>query len=320
MPGGGGGDSDSTQTQVPWAAQQGPLKKVYSEAQNLYGSGQLGALGPQSPYTQAAQGMTAARALGGGYGLADRSAQALGGTISGDYLSQGNPYLQSAIAYGQQPVIDAWNSQIAPGIDASFSAGGGAGALGSGAYAAARNRAEDTLARNLSGAATQAAYQNYGDERTRQMQGLAIAPQVEQLGYYGADRLAQVGAQADARAQMEAETPSRALQQYTSLITQTPFFGTTTTNQSSSGGGTDWLSTGLGSAALLGSLFLSDERAKTDIKKVGKLDSGEGVYTYRYKMNPFKMHVGVMAQEVEKKHPEAVHDVGGVKMVDYAAL
>src|SRR3546814_5667694 len=37
----------------------------------------------------------------------------------------------------------------------------------SGAFASARNRAEDTLARNLSGAATQAAYQNYGDERSR---------------------------------------------------------------------------------------------------------------------------------------------------------
>lgn len=315
---GGGGSGDTTSTQVPWAGQQPALKKVYSEAQNLYDSGGFGGLADQSPYTMAAQGMTAARALGGGYGLADASAESLKGTIAGNYLSGSNPYLQGAIAYGQQPVIDAWNSQIAPGIDASFSMGGGAGALGSGAYAAARNRAEDTLARNLSGAATQAAYQNYGDERTRQMQGLAVAPQVEQLGYYGADRLAGVGAQEDARAQAERDTAQRALQQYTSLITQTPFFSSTTTQQDS--GGTDWVSTGLGGAALLGSLFLSDRRTKTDIKKVGKLDSGEGVYTYRYKANPFKMHVGVMAQEVEKKHPDAVHNVGGVKMVDYAAL
>src|SRR3546814_16227046 len=76
---------------------------------------------------------------------------------------------------------------------------GGAGALGSGAFASARNRAEDTLARNLSGAATQAAYQNYGDERSRQMQGLALAPTMAAAGYAGAARLGQVGSMADPR-------------------------------------------------------------------------------------------------------------------------
>ena len=75
---------------------------------------------------------------------------------------------------------------------------------------------------------------------------------------------------------------------------------------------------GLG-GALGGALILSDKRAKTDISKVGKLDSGEGVYTYRYKGSPF-MQMGVMAQEIEKKHPEAVADFGGVKMVDYGAM
>lgn len=254
---GGGGNDTTVQSNEPWKAQQGPLKNIYSQAGQLYNSGDLGALGSQSPYTLQAQQMTADRAMGGGYGLNDQAAGQLGNTIQGNYLSGSNPYLQGAIEYGQQPVIDQWNEQIAPGIDASFAMGGGAGALGSGAYAAARNRGEDTLARNLSGAATQAAYQNYGDERTRQQQAVALAPSMEQAGYFNAGQLGQVGSMQDQRAQMEAEQRARALQQYTSLITQTPMYSTSTMTGPSQGGGWgDTAAQGVGAAALVGSMFM----------------------------------------------------------------
>jgi hypothetical protein len=253
---GGGGSDTTVQSNEPWNAQQGPLKNIYKQAGQLYNAGDLGALGSQSPYTTQAQQMTAQRAMGGGYGLTDQAAGQLGGTIGGDFLSQNNPYLQDAIKYGQQPVIDQWNEQIAPGIDASFAMGGGAGALGSGAYAAARNRGEDTLARNLSGAATQAAYQNYGDERTRQQQAIALAPGMEQAGYFNAGQLGQVGAMQDQRSQLEADQRARALQQYTSLITQTPMYSTSTMTGPSQGPGYgDYAAQGIGSAALIASLF-----------------------------------------------------------------
>jgi hypothetical protein len=63
--------------------------------------------------------------------------------------------------------------------------------------------------------------------------------------------------------------------------------------------------------------MLSDRRAKTDIEKVGKLDNGLKVYAYRYK-DGGPRHIGVMAQEVEKRKPDAVKTVSGFKMVDYA--
>lgn len=66
----------------------------------------------------------------------------------------------------------------------------------------------------------------------------------------------------------------------------------------------------------LGSAFImSDKRTKTNIRKVGKLDNGLPVYTYRYKgtVNP---QMGVMAQDVEKKNPDAVHKRDGVRFVD----
>jgi len=64
---------------------------------------------------------------------------------------------------------------------------------------------------------------------------------------------------------------------------------------------------------------LSDERAKKDKKKVGKID-GMGLYEFRYKGEPSSQpkHVGLMAQEVERKKPGAVHTGrDGLKRVDY---
>lgn len=79
--------------------------------------------------------------------------------------------------------------------------------------------------------------------------------------------------------------------------------------------------------SLMGGLFglganlitLSDKNAKTDIEKIGKVD-GHSVYRYRYKGSPDK-HIGVMAQEVEKKRPDAVvTSAEGVKGVRYGQL
>lgn len=75
----------------------------------------------------------------------------------------------------------------------------------------------------------------------------------------------------------------------------------------------------LGAAATIAPLLMSDKRLKTDIKKVGKTDSGLPIYTYKYKGDN-KTQMGVMAQEVEKKNPNAVGNVGGFKAVNYALI
>lgn len=64
---------------------------------------------------------------------------------------------------------------------------------------------------------------------------------------------------------------------------------------------------------------LSDERAKKDKKKVGKA-KGLNVYEFRYRGEPDSQpkHLGLMAQEVERKVPGAVHTGrDGLKRVDY---
>jgi len=76
----------------------------------------------------------------------------------------------------------------------------------------------------------------------------------------------------------------------------------------------------LGGLGGIGSLFtLSDERAKEDIQPVGKLADGQKVYSYTYKGDPERTpQIGLLAQEVEEREPDAVAEVGGVKMVNYA--
>jgi Chaperone of endosialidase len=66
-------------------------------------------------------------------------------------------------------------------------------------------------------------------------------------------------------------------------------------------------------------LAASDKNVKKDIKTVGKTNDGQPIYSYRYKgegkNTPLRM--GLMAQDVEKKSPEAVKTFNGIKMVNY---
>ena len=54
-----------------------------------------------------------------------------------------------------------------------------------------------------------------------------------------------------------------------------------------------------------GAAIKSDRRLKTDIERVGTLDNGLPVYSYRYK-DGGPVHIGLMADEVRTIHPEAV--------------
>lgn len=75
---------------------------------------------------------------------------------------------------------------------------------------------------------------------------------------------------------------------------------------------------GLLGAGVTGGFSLSDRRLKTDIRKVGVLDNGLPVYSYRMIGSPV-VQIGLMADEVERVRPEAVaHHATGFKMVDYS--
>jgi hypothetical protein len=64
----------------------------------------------------------------------------------------------------------------------------------------------------------------------------------------------------------------------------------------------------------------SDIRLKRDITQVGELDSGVGLYRYRYLWSD-TTYVGVMAQEIAAVKPDAVlRGADGYLRVDYGRL
>lgn len=97
---------------------------------------------------------------------------------------------------------------------------------------------------------------------------------------------------------------------YTGLVNQK--FQSDTANYQNRMGGLF----GLGSA-LIGALPFSDRRLKEDIRRVGTLDNGLAVYSYRFK-GETAYQIGVMAQEVAEVMPDAVAiDGNGWMKVDY---
>jgi hypothetical protein len=80
----------------------------------------------------------------------------------------------------------------------------------------------------------------------------------------------------------------------------------------------------MGTGALSGSTtttqqpggFFSDKRLKHDVKEIGETHDGQPIYSYKYNGDD-RTQIGLMAQDVEKKHPSAVGLLGGYKTVDY---
>ena len=84
--------------------------------------------------------------------------------------------------------------------------------------------------------------------------------------------------------------------------------------------GPNALNQAFGIGATLASLpWGSDERLKENMEPVGKTFDGQNIYKFNYKNDGHTM-LGLSAQEVERKHPNAVvKDGSGMRMVDYEA-
>ena len=114
------------------------------------------------------------------------------------------------------------------------------------------------------------------------------------------------------------EYPLEQLNTRLAALGMSPYGRTQTTTQNNP---TNWggVVQGIGSG-LMGLAMMSDKSMKTDISKVGKdKDTGLDVYSYRYKGDPksYPKVVGLMADEIETKMPEAVKEVGGKKAVAF---
>lgn len=303
---GGGSKQSGTTTTIqssdPWSGVQPFLTDIFSRGQGLYNSGAGGVAG-QSPETLLAQRLQTQRGLMGSPNVSAAQEQNLM-TLGGGYS---NPYTSGAMGDAMDMARAKINSQFK------------GDSYGNSAH-------QEWLGRGITAAGLPFANQAFENERGRQMQAVSQAPGLASQDYMDLGQIGAVGASKDDYAQRQMDVPWQNLQRYQQLISgANPGGGTTNTTQPYFQNKTAEGLGALGSMAAIykmlpamGTMF-SDVRLKTDIKKVGEREDGLNVYEFRYKGTPEKQ-VGLMAQEVLMKKPEAVRDIGGLLAVDYGAV
>ena len=141
------------------------------------------------------------------------------------------------------------------------------------------------------------------------------------LGDIGAQRRALTQATMDAdmaRYQYQATAPQQALANYMNAIQGN--YGGQSYQTSPGPSALDQAGQILGLAGSAASLAaLSDRRIKNNIVPEGSKWKGLNVYSFNY-IGDDTPRRGVMAQEAEVLYPHAVHEVGGIKFVDYGAI
>ena len=222
-----------------------------------------------------------------------------------------NPFLQNAMgatAAQMQNINQQQQQQMRGSAIGQGAFGGDRANIGLANLANQQNLATGQTLANMASQGYQNAAQNY-------MTGMG---QVGALGLQG-----QQAALQGAQAQLGAGT----LEQQTQQAGQTALYNQFLQQQAYPFQVAQFLANiAMGTGSLSGSTttttqpmpFFSDRRLKHDIKRIGETDEGLPIYKFKYKGDPEEQtHVGFMADEVEKIHPEAVGESHGYKTVDY---
>lgn len=235
----------------------------------------------------------------------------------------GNPHLDAAYDRAARAVTKNFREATVPGMTAQASM---AGRTGSGAYARLRNDADATLGQALGDLSTQLYGQAYESERGRQMQALGLQGQLGQQDV--ANRFQATGAfqqglgtQMQAAGMVPGAINARLLDAQNLLNTANAerdlmFRPFQTANQALQGlqfgqtqvarQETNPLVQALGLAGGIAGMFC-DLRLKTDLRRVGALACGAGLYAFRYRWDdPWVVRLGPIAQELALHLPEAV--------------
>jgi hypothetical protein len=236
-----------------------------------------------------------------------RTAAAQRGTFGGSGEFQGRAEIarQQALANAQtlaglqqsgyQQAVGQYNQQQQQAIQTAQNAAYGLGQIGSGAQNAAMQSIQALL--GTGGAQQQMAQQQLTGAYQQWLQAQAYPYQ--QAAFYS-------GIASGIAPNMGGTT-------------NTTSFGMGNQQQQQPSGGGGGAGMGMSVLSMLPSLFgMSDEDDKTDIKYLGKDESGEKLYAYRYKGDPksYPKVVGPMAQDIEERDPDRVSEVGGHKIVE----
>jgi hypothetical protein len=338
--------STTTQNQT-W----GPTQYVADAYKGLIGQAQNVAKTPYNPATNTQvagftqpqyQGFGAVQANQGTYqpymdkagGLADIGSAG----ITGDQISQFmNPYTSQVIDASMNDWARMADRRMTDVNSNASKIGALTGDRSQVAQALAREASDTEMASGIAGLRNQGWQSALGAaqaDANRALQGAQVQGSLgglaQQYGYNDAEALMGIGKmQQDQKQKVLDAGTANAKQQSGYDFEKTQWLanllqgigsqaggtseGTGTSTQKESG---NWLGKAVGLGATL--FGMSDERVKRDIQEIGATHDGQPIYSYRFAGSP-KTEIGLMAQEVEQRHPEAVAEIGGLKHVNYAA-
>jgi hypothetical protein len=289
------------------------------------------------PYYDAATGVLGAtqNATTGVNNAAEAQTAANSNGLSGAQINQYlSPYLGDVLS-STEALTAQQNEQAQSGALGTAISSGAFGGDRTGLAAANLQQQEDLAAGNVYSGIANTGYQS----------ALSTAQGEQQLGLSGAQQLANIGstaygegantssalaglgtgAQSAALQGANAQIAAGTVEQQTQQAQDTAEYNQFEQEQSYPFQVDQFLANiAEGTGALSGSTttttqpggFFSDKRLKHDIKKVGKTYDGQDIYSYKMAGDP-RTHIGLIAQQVEKKHPEAVGLRAGFKTVDY---
>lgn len=197
--------TSTTTTTAPWSGVQPYLTDSLSQAQELYKSGAgyypESTVAPLSGTSQQAIDLTTQRALNGSPLQSSAQGNATS-TLNGEYLNS-NPNLQGAIDAATQGLVRQYQTATLPGIQANFSKSGRYGSNAMGGAGGAIDTANNALASQIGNIASTMSYNNYNDERSRQVQTSALAPSLTGMDYTNLNALTGAGGALDSQAQAQ---------------------------------------------------------------------------------------------------------------------
>lgn len=319
---GSGGGSNTVTKSDPWSGAQPYLKDIMGQAQSLYQTG-----GPQYYPGSSFVGPTPGQLAGWDQTLnyadsvfgnqqAPKFGQATGALSS---MLSGTPdysAVNASTGAAHQQVMNQFTNSFIPQMNAKASyLNNPTGAIKD------TNWAMANLGQNMDLNTQQAYLGEYNRAKSAQATGLGYFPSItqagaipgelsQQYGDWGANFENQALQDQINRYNYGQQAPYQNLQRYAGIVNGNGGLGGMSQSSASYDPSTAQnVETGLGAAASIYAMYMlgafSDRRLKTDITKVGQLDSGLAVYRYRFKGDSV-YHLGVMADEVRDKFPDAV--------------
>lgn len=290
-----------TTAQAPFQQYTGQFVSPLTPTQTAGIANTNAAANQAQPYFAQAAGQTAA------------AAQPITAANINQYMS---PYL-SDVAGSTEALLNQQNQQAMAGQLGNAITSGAFGGDRAGIAAANLAQQQELAGANIYSGIEQQGYNT----------ALSTAQQQQQVGLQGAEQLAGLGAGAQTAALegAQAQLGAGQVQQQTGQALDTALYQQFLQQQSYPFQVAQFLANvAEGTGSLSGSTtttqqpggFFSDERLKEDIETVGKTFDGQNVIRFRYKGDK-RPQIGLSAQQVEKKHPDAVTLEGDYRVVDY---